>query len=302
MKVAVLGNCQSRPVATFLGALCPSIEVLPEIVTHLQHEKNIDQNYEVFSEADIIFAQYVNESYRGGHLATSTLKNEFKDKVVSWPNVFFTGQCPDVVSVRSCDNTLVGPLDTYHIRPIVFAWQQSLSPVECTKSLLAGIDTFPTIAEQSKVSFAELKKRETMLDVPIADYIEEHWCDQRLFHVFNHPTNSLLIELVERMAKFADLPVVGNLLPDFWSELLNRVIVPVLPSTKQELGFQFRTSTNSKGFTLKRDGNSKLVVDSVKVLTLNEMVESFYSAYDMQLRGDDNLTFTPSYLNTGIAA
>lgn len=297
MKIVVQGNCQSRPVSTFMAAACDNAELMPPIVTQLQSDSDYENNYKAFCEADYIFAQWVSDDYHVQHLSTSKLKLEFGNKVVSWPNAFYIGQCPDIVAIATKEIArVIGPLDTYHVRSIFKSWINGVSVADClnelndesapNRNLLASID----------VSLAELKKREELLDIKISDFIEKYWLDEKIFHVFNHPTNTLLVELVNRLCKFVNLDNTTSILPEFWPEQLDRVIAPNIPAISKELGFKYKTSSTSKGFSLVAGENNSVSLGKVSIVSLEKLVEQFYFAYDCQLSKTDEYAFTPGYL------
>ena len=297
MKIVVQGNCQSVPVTTFMSAACPEVEMLEPVVTQLQSTATFESDYEKFHNADLIFAQWVSDDFRVKHLATSRIEADFGDKVISWPNAFFTGQSPDVVSIAtSTKPRVLGPLDTYHLRSIFNAWLNGDSVVKCINDIENINASYPDLSSEIKRSFTELKNRELLLDVNISDFIENHWLEKKLFHVFNHPTNVLLVELVERLIEFAEIKNSVPIMADFWPEALNRVIAPTIPAMDNAIGTKYRSTTSSKGFALKNIDNDQIAVGAVTVYSLKCLVETFYKAYDTQLTDEKGFTFTPVYM------
>ena len=297
MKIIVQGNCQSRPVTAFLDGACVNAELMQPVVTQLQAESNCEKNYEAFNEADYIFAQWVSDDYHVPHLSTSRLQSEFGNKVITWPNAFFIGQNPDMVAIATQSKPrLLGPLDTYHSRSIFKSWLNGVSKTDCVKLLCDQDARTGDLLEKIDISLEELKKREGLLDISISDYIEENWLDEKLFHVFNHPTNRLLIELVNRMCNCIDSLETNSILPELWPEYLNRIIAPGVPAITKALRFTFDTSTTSKGFSLSMGKNNQLELGSVSVLSIERLVDGFYLAYDNQLSKTDEYSFTPGYL------
>lgn len=292
------GNCQSRPVTTLLASACPEDDILAPVVTQLQTADDKDSDYQRFEEADVVFAQWVSDTYHVEHLATSTLKSEFGEKIITWPNAFFIGQNPDVVCIATASAPrIIGPLDTYHIRSVYKAWLNNISEEDCLASLVDDSSSHESIADIIQFSLNELKKREAILDVSISDFIEAHWLEMKLFHVFNHPTNALLVEIVNRLCRFAEMKNTVPLLPEFWPEHLDRVIAPGIPSVNHNIDFDFNTSTSSKGFELNYTNESPVGLGSVKIHSLESLVKEFYRAYDDQLIRGEDYTFTPRYLH-----
>jgi len=301
MNILIIGNCQARPVSSFISALCPDATMLPEIIVHLESNDNAEKNGECMANADVIFAQLVQDNYPVSHLATSNLKNQFPNKVVVWPNAFYVGQSPNIVCLSKPGLPRVkGPLDVYHVTDILCAWQEALSENACIEKIMNQSVSVGTVANACNLSLDELKQRELSCDIRISDYIEKNWLSKKLFHVFNHPTNQLLIELSTRLCAAGKVAVSNELVPEFWPEALNRVVPPIFPSVRSTLGFEFECTNSSKGFSLEIAENGDVSLGDVTILPIEKLVELFYTAYDLQLNRTDQLTYTPASLDPSI--
>lgn len=296
MNISIIGNCQARPVATFLAAICPGLSIHPAVVVHLETDDSSEKNFKNFENSELIFTQPIMDNHPVKHLRNCELADRFRDKMVIWPNIFFTGQCPDVVCIATeKQNRVLGPLDTYHQKDILNCWLNETSAADCVKALDNQRIDDEAVSLLVDISMKELQSRERNLDVTISDYIAENWLRQRLFYVFNHPSSNLLFEICVRLARFCDLQTTNTLISDFYPEPLNRVIPPTLPAIKKALQFSFPTSSSSKGFELDVRENG-ISLGNARILSLPELVEQSYVAYDHQLIRGAPMRITPGYL------
>ncbi len=300
MKILIIGNCQTRPVSSFVSMLCPEATVLAEIIVHLETDDNAEKNRKAMDSADVIFAQLVHDGYPVSHLETSKIRENYADKVVVWPNAFYVAQNPSVVCLSMPGVPRVtGPLDVYHLIEILSSWQNGLSIQACIEKLMQPDSTDYAAADICALSLNGLKHREQACDVKISDYVASHWLNKKLFHVFNHPTNHLLVELASRLCQKAGLTITNNVLPETTPEALDRVVPPSLPAIQSALGVEFETTTSSKGFTL--DITDKTVKLGEKcIIPIEQLVELFYVAYDAQLNKQDVLSYTPNHLHPSV--
>lgn len=297
MRAVVVANCQARPVSSFLKMLTKSLDPIEVVVVHLRTDTHGPEDYASLEAADIIFAQFVTDQYLAGHLATSRLKEKFGGKVVSWPNIFFRGQTPDLayVSVQrpgaAARQRLLGPLREYHHRGVIEAWQQGLS-VEDTIALLDR----PSLAHHERIlavtqsSIEELRRREGTLDTKISDMIEAKWQDERLFFSFNHPSASLLAEMARRLLTQAGLDNTTEIATG--NEPLDLVIPPSFGRDHAVLGKALGDVTVIKGAVFSMT-DGKPANGAIKLYTPEDFIAASFDAYASQLSRDDVLAFSP---------
>jgi hypothetical protein len=293
VRIAVVGNCQARPIADLMQQMCPGATAETVIVVHLSTVGAQEAEYRALRQADVIVAQYVSDQYHNAHLATSQLLREFEGKVVTWPNVFFRGQCPDLsYASSSLVPRVLGPLREYHLRTIYQSWISGRSSAECL-SLLRSPDAsyeeeWLAIARHSLV---ELQARERSLDVQIADVIDAQWRDSRLFFTFNHPTLLLLARVAERLLTKVGAPATLNS-HNGHAEPLSLVAPPIIPQRSRFTNWAWASET-SVGATISID-KRKVEMGSKCSYTLPDLVAKFYCAYDAQLcDSGDKVKFSP---------
>lgn len=295
MKVAIIGNCQARPVASFMQAMAPSLEMLPVTVIHLSGPGKAKSELDILDAADIVFSQLVNDDYPAAHLATSRLRERYQDKLVTWPNLFFTGNCADLTYITHANGRLNGPLDVYHNRFLFDAWREGV-PVHHVRMRLGEMYTenADQIRASVQTSLRTLRERDDKCDVQMTDIIERNWQKKRLFFTFNHPSNNLLLPLVERMLNRSGIVVDIPIDAAFVQEQLSLIVGPTYSELAQVLGLEYALVESSKGLSMEIEGS---VVKSGKaqLYSSDAMIRLFYDAYNAVSPDVSTCRFTPAY-------
>lgn len=299
MKVAVIGNCQARPLAAYLAAMCRDIELLPETIVHLSGPATASSDLERLDKADLLVAQSVQDGYLAGHLTTNALRARYPSKVLVWPNLFFSGNCADIAYLTTQENQrLVGPLGVYHNRFIFELWKEGVEE----PSVIGALDDLydrraMDLSDSVEKSLSELRRRDEGSDVHIVDHIAAHWQRKRLFFTFNHPTAELLIELGRQIAEAAAIPRQLDVDPAFEPEPLN----PIVPATSKRLasilGLGYRANTTSKGVVLSLE-NGEVTTSGKHLYSIPDMVKQSYVAYREQPCAAKSVRVTPHYAAT----
>lgn len=196
MKILVIGNCQARPLAQILTSDGTNTSLDP-IILHLAKDIDAEHHLAAMDEADLILAQYTAPTFKPTHLEMRRVKNQFPQKTLAWPNIFYAGQHPYLRYVTHLDQGRIsGPLDVYHDLRLLRDWYVER----------VGDCPFAIPASQDAVhhhSMKEFMDREAGCDVSIADLIEENHTARPLFFTFNHPTRWLLEQLAAKIAEKA---------------------------------------------------------------------------------------------------
>ena len=282
LNFVFVANCQGRPLSLAIELMgmgsCHSVGTL---VTHLTKNSDLEVNMEMLSKADVIFSQAVQETYPVKHLVTSSLKREFGEKVVTWPNIFFSGQSPGLSYLSSAAGRRIGgPLHDYQYYPIYESWRQHDSVDQCISKVLSGLGQEALLSRIDK-SLNELRFREQNLDIVVSDLIERDWRHKRLFFTFNHPSTHLLSEVAKRLMLKAGFSVDYSITSDLFGEPLARIVPPISPVDAKDLGFEFESSLLTKGveFTI---ANDVLIYGKSRYYPLKELVEESFRAFDGQ--------------------
>jgi hypothetical protein len=275
--------------------MLPTVEASGAIIVHLAKQQERADHYRLLEESDIIFAQLVQDSFAVEHLTTSRLREQFGDRVVSWPNLFFSGQCPDLAYITASHGTrILGPMSEYHLKSVFAAWRAGFSVEACVRNARSGPSTNIDLAGIAESSLSELRRRETNADVSIADVIETEWRARRLFFTFNHPTTHLLSCLCNKLLNRIGLKPRITITSEIIGELLGRIVPPILDFEKQTLLLSFATSDACRGVQIKIN-EATVILGKPHVYYFEDYVEAAYRAYDAQRsRLGDDVRFTPA--------
>lgn len=302
-NVIVLGNCQSHPVSSFLWEMCGGDSKFTPLIAHLSSPDQEKDDIALLNSADLILTQPISDNYKASHLATSRLKALYPDLVCTWPNLYFSGQTPDIIALKDCNGSMVtGPLDVYHSAGVTRCWQNDLSVKQTTDYLERELPITETELKSCiEQSMQTLVNREQSLDIKITDFIEEKLQCERLFFTYNHPSSRLIIEVCERISTFCQFPVKKTLISGFWNEPLGRFIGPTSRPLAEMLGLSFPYTNACKGVELKIV-NDELVLGASKIYSFEEFVQSSFDALNLQLRSDHPVSSAPPLSGMGLVA
>jgi len=294
MKLLLIGNCQVRPVAEFLQLISSDIEILGKIIVHLAKDSDLEKDLARYSEADIILAQQVANTYPVKHVSTDYIKNKYRTKVVTWVNVFFQGQNPDLFYVSGEDGKRInGPTDIYHSKALIDLWSSGTSAKQVHQyNYLSQTTSAEMLRERVNRSLINLEKRENGVDICMYDYIAENWKSKPLFHTFNHPNLITMVELCNRICKKLDLPSIDQDIHTL-TDRLSLIVPPNEENMTRELGMMFTLESKIHGLQVSEDRTKALPGKRV-IYDFSEFVETAFSCYDAQKRCMNTLSYTPA--------
>lgn len=229
-KIVIIGNCQARPLAKLLKKLNPRVDVTAIIIVHLTKSEQFAEYEDQLEEADLIVSQLVADQYPCDFVRTSFLKERYGKKVVSVLNLFFRGYNPDWFYIRiPGKGPLRGPMGDYHNRTIFESWEKGETADVAAQKLESQIHNEP-YKQEIAASLSELKRRESLVDVPVVDFVRKKYRKARLFFTFNHPSMALMREYAKRILKAGGLGYKRSIFPVWDWELLDQFIPLVNPA------------------------------------------------------------------------
>jgi len=230
MRIQVIANCQARPISSLIKLLLPSALVLEPIILHLSKAFETARQLEQIGQADVILTQLTSDSFQPAHLSTPAVKETFGDRVIVWPNIFYSGQQPYLRYFTHPNlGRLMGPMEALHDIRLHESWQKT-GQVNETALQASDPEFVQSVRSQS---LASLSARESLCDVMISDYIEECQDSQKLFFTFNHPSRQLLVEMLRRI--LAHLGQRSNVVIAEGPEFLDRYQVPSVWDTHESV-------------------------------------------------------------------
>ncbi|GAA0770038.1 hypothetical protein LRH25_31025 [Ideonella azotifigens] len=281
LKIAVVGNCQARPLAQYLGQLSSRVTVHSVAVVHLLKDADESVYTPEFEAADLILAQQVADGYPCGFVTTSALQARYGGKLRSWINLYYAGYNPELTYIRpSTGGALHGPLGDYHHRFIFEGWKSGQSVAECEQRCLDVALHGKRFADAAEAPWPELERREATADVKILDYLREHVLRSRLFHTMNHPTRQLLLELATRVLKLEGLAVDG--VGPGAAEPLGQFRLPVNPFVRASQAPGFDGPDHYRGLAVQEEGGRIIGFKGPHEYALAALIEGFYRLYDQR--------------------
>ena len=239
-RIAIVGNCQARPLAEMLARAVKGLDLPEPIIIHLARPEEAAAHHALLDSADHVLTQLVADNYPVEHLRTELLRARFGERLTVWPNVFFRGQNPDLVYVTHASGRLVSPMGHYHSRAVYTAWREGVPLDALREEDYASRSREPAeFLSAVERSFEDLRTRERETDVGIADEIARRWRSEPLFHTFNHPSATLLAELSRRVAARLGLSLAGEASLESAPDRLGTVRPPMESALARTLGLEF---------------------------------------------------------------
>jgi len=281
--LAIVGNCQARPLAQTLSKLVDGgVEISTVAIVHLMKDAEASVHAEALARADWILAQSVADGYPCRFVQTSALRECHGARVLEWPNLFFGGYNPELQYLRGPDRRpLPGPLGDYHNATFLEAWRRGLDVAGALR--LNSDDAYNAALYEGSAERAlqELARREQATDVSVANWIRERVWKQRLFFTFNHPAQALIRETALQLARRASLPVRDPIppTPDL-AEPLGQYRLPMNPWVWRKHGSTLEERVDAAGVELLEVTPGRVLTGSRRSWTLDELVAAYFRVYD----------------------
>jgi hypothetical protein len=244
-----------------------------------------EQNVEAAIErSDLVFGQYITDDYPIKFVQTAFLRSHLKQKLRVWPNLYFNAYAPEYNTLRDASfSNFRGPLLDYHSDKILWAYAKALS-VDKTVTLLDHPSEVDRLwyGQALEKSLSSLRERESFCDVTMSDFVEEHFPKHRLFHIMNHPSILLLIELYRRLFLLSGLRVVKRVPAELFPDLeLVTAIHPDNAYIREAYHFTFPKLDLYRGVEMLPDDNIlRASPGALKVYTHASLVEAMFKFYE----------------------
>ena len=279
IKVAVVANCQARPIAFLLENAIPDVEIVTIAIVHLL--KNGQENEYVcyFDDADYIVTQKIAETYPCEFIRTINLRKRYSHKIIEIPNLYFRGYNPELRYYRiSGQGTLTGPLGDYHNEIVFDCWKQGYDLHKTLEVLNDESEWNRRFNLVAKQSIEQLSNRERDLDISVSDFIRDNVSEKRLFYTFNHPCLEMLLEVVKKLSILLSRKFNSSFSIESIQEPLNQFYTPLNKHAARFIDFKLDNDSVSDCRWLRRDANGRYSIRSH--FTLIELIEEFFRSYD----------------------
>jgi hypothetical protein len=235
----VLGNCQSGALSLLIECICPTMKRLSLPAIHTLDKKKPEVVWSIVRDVDVVIHQPISDSFQ--EIGINALKLKFPNKLyISFPSIYFNGYFPNLIYLRKpAGGTLGGRLRDFHDSRIVEGAIFGQSIEEIKNQICKKIPVDKVLTDVN-ISLENLRKREIGLDVEVTSYIKKNVFKKRLFYVFNHPINDVLIYVAIRICDILKQNVTNERLqlgknkPDYLAKTqapLDYSIIQLLDST-----------------------------------------------------------------------
>ena len=274
-KIAIVANCQARPLADALVRLSDDVDVTYISIVHLMKDNDKDDFMCALDEVDCIIAQLVNKEYPCEFVRTDFLKANFKDKLTSIVNLYFTAYTPEWLYMRIPEiGVLRGPMGDYHNRFILSGWKNKLSVSECALQIENAVDLTAYHRNTDK-SLANLEKRENTTHVNITGFIRDNYKEKQLFFTFNHPSALLIVEYAKRILSHQNIKFNDSIRDLGGREPLSQF----RPIVNSKLGLPGSNRKLHVGKNISL-GEQNVEIGARQDYSTEEIIETFYRIYD----------------------
>jgi len=278
--IAIVGNCQAQLLEGVFIAGKPefNVERLPPVFKMTEADR---QNVlKIFEAASYIFLQRVDTNYFLEWVRSSWVKENFKDKVFVWPNLYFDGYFPDVQYIYTSPyGKLQGPLDDYHLRSVFEAYKAGHSMEQASLGITNRDSAQDRFAFNT--SLTNLIEREKDVDVKISDFLAKEVKERRAFYTPNHPYNFVVIEMAQRLAQAAGF---DSTLEREWPYHLDKIYIPAYRSIMNAESVKFDEKSTYKGVCVEQITDKLISLGGVKEYEPPELVEEFYKVYSVAFK------------------
>lgn len=257
----------------------PSVEVILCNASYLMTEQDRERILGVYESADYIFQQRVADDYFVDYLRPSFMREHYRSKYVSWPNIYFDGYFPGIRYHYDLKGKVTGPISDYHFDFVMNGYQTG-RPAEEVAKIFASDELFTLYPNSIVQSLRNLSEREQDLDIRISDYIAGGLGGPQLFYAMNHPVDELLREMMERLMGFVgERRRLASHTP--FQYTLNEIELPTFPIIQERRGVgRGAFDGRIKGKALHTvDGRLVSRSDSVQYYDWLSLVQAYYAVY-----------------------
>lgn len=276
MRLAIIGNCQAEALRSILYKADSPFEIINLPEYHSMTPGDATSVIGLMDSADLVMAQRVSPDFRIEELRPPNLRERLGDRCILWPNIYFDGYFPGLRYVYGSDSRkLIGPLGDYHFEQILGCWLQGLEPEIAAEQLISPGGWAWSLGDPAEASLDRLQQREADCHVGISDHIARNFTSRKLMYAMNHPRNSVLLEMLDRMLIYAGIENGYRLRAAHQRERLARIDIPALPR-------YFATQSMQADYELFFDGFSQPYDEAHNApqrYSPNGLIEAFYRLY-----------------------
>lgn len=261
-RFAILANCQGTPTKNLLAQYIKEAEFLDIKPVHLIDKKDITKIFKELNSTDFIITQPLSSNFN--ELEFSNLRKTFKDKLIVFPVIYFSGYNPEMIYFRNFNgSSFRNFIMDYHDIFILCSYIRKKQKESIIELFYSSNELLKNICKTIWTkSLHELESRERNCDILISDLIKSS-TGTKLFHTVNHPSNTVIKHVVKQVLKLIKFDS-SNTIHDFTG--LENIQIPSYYSVKNEQKFQ---------------DNSNYLIKKIKY-SKSDMIDRYYEYYNIQ--------------------
>ena len=206
LRLVVVGNCQAHPLMLALKRALPQAQIHFCPSVHLATADDVARLHRRLATADLLVMHRVQPGYRDDiGLDSPRLRSLLPPGARSLvlPSLHYEGHHPWTAYAHDPQGRLAAirdqsPLGDYHDFLAMAAAAADLPPSRLLTAS-GGAAITKRLRHIHRDSLGELAQREQDCDLALSDWIDAQHRHQPLFHTVNHPTQSSLQQLLERL-------------------------------------------------------------------------------------------------------
>lgn len=274
--VVIAANCQANAIAKILEQVTVDAEntakrfevLFCKPIYELAHDESV-KFIAALKKADVLLYQPHKGGAKTPEWRTSQYWiNETSAKhCISFPSIYFSGYNPELTYLRKPNGLHLneGFVD-YHDKRIVKLFLEEM-PVEKVAANYQRLQPGSVdIQKNLDASFEEMQSREIEFELAIrlTNFIQSNYKKERLFYTFNHPSNTVLYEVVRQLLQILSMPD-AKIYP-INRELLKYDVFPIVNGVYKSMGLEFQ-----------ENGDDYIIQN--QALTKDQVTKRYFSIY-----------------------
>jgi GSCFA family/Polysaccharide biosynthesis enzyme WcbI len=261
MEIAVVGNCQSYPLALCLMAMAPDVAARA-IVANRTTEITDD-----LTACDLVFTTLLDDA------RLEDVIPQLTGRVFQYPRITYTAFTPDSVYATSAGKMIKSPVGDYHSSLIVYAWLHGLSVRETKALFCTSVFERLSFAQHQGLSRALMLREGEKIGFPMAPLLDKWQAGGRFMHSVNHPRLLVMADIARVLAERSGINAQMTRPEDYVADpLMSSCVWPVYPGLNPQ--WESFASYDFKG---PREFTS--AGRPVKVFPLEGFIEGSLEAY-----------------------
>ena len=278
--IAVIGNCQSRSIATALELMLPGYTLFNSFSDRPQ--KKVVDLVPFLRDAGTLLVQ----TSKMKEVELAAKEQGVSPRMIPFPEIYFTGFHPDMISAGGAKHgseSVLSPMGRNHSAIALYGWWAGFTVDQVISLFNAEVFHYLGYERHLEHSRNELLKSADACDMDISAAYEEWMKGDCFMHCVNHPKIKVMIELARHLvAKLGLTPAVMYPEQLLLDRLQNILVWAFYPEIAAGMG--------KKGeYIFSFSGKVQTPTGEKRYFGLEDLVWSSFQAYEHYKREDVNV-------------